>query len=53
MEHHDCDICVIGGVLMELSLAPAQANGANILLFEADVMGGDCLNNGCIRQKPS
>jgi pyruvate/2-oxoglutarate dehydrogenase complex dihydrolipoamide dehydrogenase (E3) component len=52
MKHHDCDICVIGGGSGGLSLAAGAAQmGANILLFEAGVMGGDCLNNGCVPSK--
>ena len=52
MDHHDCDICVIGGGAGGLSLAAGAAQmGAKILLFEAAAMGGDCLNNGCVPSK--
>ena len=35
-----------------LSLADGAAQmGAKVLLFEAGVMGGDCLNNGCVPSK--
>ncbi len=52
MKHHDCDICIIGGGAGGLSLAAGAAQmGAKILLFEAEAMGGDCLNNGCVPSK--
>ena len=52
MKHHDCDICVIGGGSGGLSLAAvASQMGAKIMLFEAGVMGGDCLNSGCVPSK--
>ena len=52
MTHHDCDICIIGGGSAGLSLAAGAAQmGAKVLLFEAGVMGGDCLNNGCVPSK--
>lgn len=52
MNHHDCDICVIGGGAGGLSLAAGAAQmGAKILLFEAAAMGGDCLNSGCVPSK--
>ena len=52
MIHHDCDICIIGGGAGGLSLAAGAAQmGANVLLFEAGAMGGDCLKNGCVPSK--
>ena len=48
----DTDICVIGGGSGGLSVAAGAAQmGARVVLFEADHMGGDCLNSGCVPSK--
>ena len=47
-----CDLCVIGGGSAGLSTAAAAAQmGADTVLVEANKMGGDCLNYGCIPSK--
>ena len=52
MEHIHTDICVIGGGSGGLSVASGAAQmGACVVLFEADQMGGDCLNSGCVPSK--
>ena len=52
MEHIQTDICVIGGGSGGLSVASGAAQmGARVVLFEADQMGGDCLNSGCVPSK--
>lgn len=46
------DICVIGGGAGGLSVASASAQlGVNVALCEGNLMGGDCLNYGCIPSK--
>ncbi len=46
------DICVIGGGSAGLSVAAgASQMGARTVLIEADRMGGDCLNTGCVPSK--
>lgn len=46
------DICVIGAGSAGLSVAAgASQMGARTVLIEADRMGGDCLNTGCIPSK--
>ncbi len=46
------DICVIGAGSAGLSLvAGAQQMGARCVLIEGGVMGGDCLNTGCVPSK--
>jgi pyruvate/2-oxoglutarate dehydrogenase complex dihydrolipoamide dehydrogenase (E3) component len=46
------DICVIGGGPGGLSAAAAAAAfGVPTVLIEADRMGGDCLNTGCMPSK--
>lgn len=46
------DICVIGGGSAGLSVAAAAAAfGVPVVLVEADKMGGDCLNTGCVPSK--
>jgi pyruvate/2-oxoglutarate dehydrogenase complex dihydrolipoamide dehydrogenase (E3) component len=46
------DICVIGAGSAGLSVAAGAAQlGADTLLIEADKMGGDCLNYGCVPSK--
>ena len=52
MEHIHTDICVIGGGSGGLIVASGAAQmGARVVLFEADQMGGDCLNSGCVPSK--
>jgi pyruvate/2-oxoglutarate dehydrogenase complex dihydrolipoamide dehydrogenase (E3) component len=46
------DLAVIGGGSAGLSMAAAAAQfGENVVLFEKDEMGGDCLNSGCVPSK--
>jgi pyruvate/2-oxoglutarate dehydrogenase complex dihydrolipoamide dehydrogenase (E3) component len=48
----EADICVIGGGSGGLSVAAGAAQlGAPTVLIEADRMGGDCLNVGCVPSK--
>jgi pyruvate/2-oxoglutarate dehydrogenase complex dihydrolipoamide dehydrogenase (E3) component len=52
MKHMNTDICVIGAGSGGLSVAAGAAQmGARVVLFEADRMGGDCLNSGCVPSK--
>ena len=52
MKHIDTDICIIGAGSGGLSVAAGAAQmGARVVLFEADRMGGDCLNSGCVPSK--
>jgi pyruvate/2-oxoglutarate dehydrogenase complex dihydrolipoamide dehydrogenase (E3) component len=46
------DICVIGGGSGGLSVAAgASQMGAEVVLVERGLMGGDCLNHGCVPSK--
>jgi len=46
------DICVIGAGSGGLTLAAAaKALGGSVVLIEANKMGGDCLNYGCVPSK--
>ncbi len=46
------DICVIGAGSGGLSVAAAAAQfGQNVVLIEKGLMGGDCLNYGCVPSK--
>ena len=46
------DLCIIGGGSGGLSLAAGAAQmGADVVLFEGGLMGGDCLNYGCVPSK--
>jgi pyruvate/2-oxoglutarate dehydrogenase complex dihydrolipoamide dehydrogenase (E3) component len=46
------DLCVIGAGSAGLSVAAGAAQlGADAVLIEADKMGGDCLNYGCVPSK--
>lgn len=46
------DICVIGGGSAGLSVAAgAAAFGVPVVLVEKGLMGGDCLNTGCVPSK--
>lgn len=48
----DVDLCVIGAGAGGLSVAAgASQMGATVALFERGVMGGDCLNVGCVPSK--
>lgn len=48
----EADICVIGAGSGGLSVAAGAAQlGAPTVLIEADRMGGDCLNVGCVPSK--
>src|SRR5579863_6962024 len=48
----DADLCVIGAGSAGLSVAVGAAQmGARTVLIEADRMGGDCLNTGCVPSK--
>lgn len=48
----DVDLCVIGAGAGGLSVAAgASQMGASVVLFEKGVMGGDCLNVGCVPSK--
>ena len=48
----ETDICVIGGGSAGLSLAAgASQMGARVVLVEGHLMGGDCLNFGCVPSK--
>jgi pyruvate/2-oxoglutarate dehydrogenase complex dihydrolipoamide dehydrogenase (E3) component len=52
IEDIEADICVIGGGSAGLSIAAgASQMGARTVLIEADRMGGDCLNTGCVPSK--
>ena len=51
-EDLDTDICVIGGGSGGLSIAAgASQMGARVVLIEKGLMGGDCLNYGCVPSK--
>ena len=51
-EKLDVDIAVIGAGSGGLSVASGAAQlGLDVVLFEADEMGGDCLNTGCVPSK--
>jgi len=46
------DLCVIGGGSGGLTVAAAaRAFDASVVLIEANEMGGDCLNTGCVPSK--
>jgi pyruvate/2-oxoglutarate dehydrogenase complex dihydrolipoamide dehydrogenase (E3) component len=52
MKQITTDICIIGAGSGGLSVAAGAAQmGARVVLFEADRMGGDCLNSGCVPSK--
>ena len=49
---YDVDICIIGAGSGGLSVAAGAAMiGRSVVLFEAEAMGGDCLNYGCVPSK--
>ncbi len=46
------DFCVIGGGSGGLSFAAGAAQmGSKVILIESNIMGGDCLNTGCVPSK--
>ncbi len=48
----DADICIVGAGSGGLSVAAGAAQmGANCVLVEKGMMGGDCLNYGCVPSK--
>ena len=52
MKRIKTDICVIGGGSGGLSVAAgASQMGAKVVLLEGHLMGGDCLNFGCVPSK--
>ena len=52
MKKITADICVIGAGSGGLSVAAGAAQmGVKVVLIEADKMGGDCLNYGCVPSK--
>ncbi len=52
MASYDYDLCVIGAGSAGLSIAAgASQMGARVALVEKGVMGGDCLNFGCVPSK--
>lgn len=52
MQRIDTDVCVIGAGSGGLSLAAGAVQmGARVVLIEANEMGGDCLNTGCVPSK--
>ena len=52
MERIKTDILVIGGGSGGLSVASGAAQmGADVVLLEGHLMGGDCLNYGCVPSK--
>lgn len=52
MQRIETDICVIGAGSGGLSVAAGAVQmGARVVLIEADEMGGDCLNTGCVPSK--
>jgi pyruvate/2-oxoglutarate dehydrogenase complex dihydrolipoamide dehydrogenase (E3) component len=51
-EHLQVDLCIIGAGPGGLSVAAgAQQIGASCVLIERGLMGGDCLNYGCVPSK--
>ena len=49
---YNVDICIIGAGAGGLSIAYGATHlGRSVVLFEAEEMGGDCLNYGCVPSK--
>ncbi len=52
MNRIETDVCVIGGGSGGLSFAAGAVQmGAKVVLLEGHLMGGDCLNFGCVPSK--
>ncbi len=52
MERINCDLAIVGAGAGGLSLAAGASQlGVNVVLIENGLMGGDCLNYGCIPSK--
>lgn len=52
MEQIKADLCIIGAGAGGLSVAAFAAQvGLQVVLFEAEKMGGECLNSGCVPSK--
>ena len=52
MKQIDADVCVIGAGSAGLSVAAGTSQlGLRTVLIEANRMGGDCLNTGCVPSK--
>lgn len=50
--HYNVDLCIIGAGSGGLSIAAGAAQlGRSVVLYEAEEMGGDCLNHGCVPSK--
>ena len=48
----NADVCVLGAGSAGLVVAASAAFfGVKVVLLEKDLMGGDCLNYGCIPSK--
>jgi pyruvate/2-oxoglutarate dehydrogenase complex dihydrolipoamide dehydrogenase (E3) component len=46
------DLCIIGAGSGGLSVAAGAVQmGASVILIEKHLMGGDCLNTGCVPSK--
>lgn len=49
---YNVDLCIIGAGAGGLSIAAGAAQlGRSVVLYEAEAMGGDCLNYGCVPSK--
>jgi pyruvate/2-oxoglutarate dehydrogenase complex dihydrolipoamide dehydrogenase (E3) component len=49
---YNVDLCIIGAGSGGLSIASGAAQlGRSVVLYEAEEMGGDCLNYGCVPSK--
>ena len=52
MSHIKADVAVIGGGMAGLPIANKAAyKGRKTVLFEQELLGGTCLNRGCIPTK--
>ena len=52
MQRIKTDLCVIGAGSGGLSVAAGAVQmGARVVLIEGALMGGDCLNHGCVPSK--
>jgi pyruvate/2-oxoglutarate dehydrogenase complex dihydrolipoamide dehydrogenase (E3) component len=52
MKHIKTDVCIIGAGSGGLSVAAGAVQmGAKVVLIEGHIMGGDCLNFGCVPSK--